>query len=102
MAFMMDRFGIVYNRFLLRPLPLNSHLLFNNGAPSLSHPIGTASGITRTFSAVSKYRIDESAKTATEIWTFENDQKILSLYCSSVYEGPAVIPPFLRGGKSRS
>jgi hypothetical protein len=25
MAFMMDRFGIVYNRFLLRPLPLNSH-----------------------------------------------------------------------------
>jgi hypothetical protein len=22
---MMDRFGIVYNRFLLRPLPLNSH-----------------------------------------------------------------------------
>jgi hypothetical protein len=61
-------------------------LLFNNGFGSLENPAGTSPGISRTFSAASKYAIDERARTAREIWTFENGQTVYSDICSSVYE----------------
>lgn len=61
-------------------------LLFNNGLGSLQNPAGTPAGLSRTFSAASKYAINETAKSASEIWTFENQQQIYSDVCSSVYE----------------
>jgi len=62
-------------------------LLFNDGLNSMNHPTNAAAGISRTFSAASKYSINENAKTADEVWTFENGQKVFSDICSSVYEG---------------
>jgi arylsulfate sulfotransferase len=61
-------------------------LLFNNGWGSAQHPAGTSPGITRNFSTPSRYRIDESARTATEVWTFSPEPSVYSDICSSVYE----------------
>ncbi len=61
-------------------------LLFNNGFASTQNPAGTPAGRNLTFSAASKYAIDEASKTATQVWTFENGQAVYSDVCSSVYE----------------
>jgi arylsulfate sulfotransferase len=61
-------------------------LLFNNGFGSMQNPAGTSPGMTRTFSAASKYAIDEIARSARETWTFENGQTVYSDICSNVYE----------------
>jgi hypothetical protein len=61
-------------------------MMFNNGYQSGTQPVGAPAGDFRTYSAVSAYRIDETAKTATEEWRFDNDQSINSRICSSAYE----------------
>jgi hypothetical protein len=61
-------------------------MMFNNGYQSGNQPVGAPAGDFRTYSAVSAYRIDETAKTATEEWRFDNDQSINSRICSSAYE----------------
>ncbi|HWJ94104.1 MAG TPA: aryl-sulfate sulfotransferase, partial [Telluria sp.] len=61
-------------------------LLFNNGTASLSQPPGTPPGTNRSYSAPSRYAIDEKARTAQEVWTYENDKTIYSDICSSVYQ----------------
>ncbi len=66
--------------------PDGNLLLFNDGLGSLNNPANTAPGESRTFSAASKYAIHESSKTADQIWTFENERKVYSDICSSVYE----------------
>jgi hypothetical protein len=37
---------------------------------------------------VSAYEIDPAARTAREVWRFDNGQTVLSSFCSSVYEAP--------------
>lgn len=61
-------------------------LLFNNGRESYNNPIGTSAGQTRTYSPASAYKIDESNKTADEVWSFDNNQQVFSDICSSVYQ----------------
>lgn len=61
-------------------------LLFNNGLASIRNPEGTPVGQNLSFSAPSRYAIDEAAKTARQVWTFDNGQAIYSDICSSVYE----------------
>jgi hypothetical protein len=64
-------------------------LMFNNGLGSLNHPPGTSPGITRQYSTPSRYAIDEGAKTAQEVWSYDHMPTINSDVCSSVYEsGP--------------
>lgn len=60
-------------------------LLFDNGAASFNNPPGTSTGVSRTYSRVVAYRIDETARTATVDWSFDNSQQVLSLICSSVF-----------------
>jgi len=67
--------------------PNGELLLFNNGLGSLTQPPGAPRGATRTFSTPSRYAIDEKARTAREVWTYEGDRKLFSDICSSVYEG---------------
>lgn len=62
-------------------------LLFDDGTGSNSH---TPPGISRTFSAAREYRIDTSARTAIEVWTFDHGQSLYSAYCSSIYRDPGL------------
>jgi arylsulfate sulfotransferase len=64
-------------------------LLFNNGAASFNQPPGAAPGANRLFSTPSRYAIDEQAKTAREVWSYDRDRATYSDICSSVYEGSA-------------
>lgn len=66
--------------------PDGSLLLFNNGLGSAHQPLGTAPGETRAFSAVSRYAIDEQARTAAETWSYASDPAIFSDICSSAYQ----------------
>jgi arylsulfate sulfotransferase len=61
-------------------------LLFNNGMASLNQPQGALAGATIPFSTPVKYTIDEQARTARVIWTYEHDRNIISDICSSVAE----------------
>jgi hypothetical protein len=61
-------------------------LLFNNGTPSFNHPADTAAGASIPYSAPVRYAIDEAARTATVVWTFEHERDIVSDICSSVFE----------------
>ena len=61
-------------------------MLFNDGLGSGQQPAGAPAGITRTYSAVSAYSIDPVARTATEVWDFNDGQSIYSAICSSAYE----------------
>jgi hypothetical protein len=63
-------------------------LLFNAGRESENQPVGAPRGESRTYSAVSAYRIDAAAMTATEEWSFDYGETLYSAHCSSVYEGP--------------
>ncbi len=58
-------------------------LLFDNGQPSAHH---SPPGPNRSYSAARKYAIDLNNKTATEVWTFDNNQTTKSAFRSSVYE----------------
>src|SRR5262249_52395256 len=44
-------------------------------------------GESRTYSAVTAYRIDDANRRATEAWRFDHGQSIYSPVCSSAYEG---------------
>lgn len=61
-------------------------LMFNNGLGSLNQPPGTSAGITRQYSTPSRYAIDERARTAREVWSYDHMPTIDSDVCSSVYE----------------
>lgn len=58
-------------------------LLFDNGYYSADH---TPKGENRSYSAPRKYKLDLTARTATEIWDYEAGQAIYSPITSSVYE----------------
>jgi arylsulfate sulfotransferase len=62
-------------------------MVFNNGAPSFNHAVGTAAGQSRTYSAVSAYRINPATFSGQEVRRFDYGQSILSDICSSAYEG---------------
>ncbi|MFN2508891.1 MAG: aryl-sulfate sulfotransferase [Chthoniobacterales bacterium] len=61
-------------------------LLMDNGQPS-NHQ--SPAGPTRSYSAPRKYELNLQAKTATEVWSFPNNEAVFSAYCSSVYEDAA-------------
>lgn len=61
-------------------------LLFNNGLASLNQPAGAPRGLNRTFSTPSRYAIDETTRTAREVWTWEGERRLYSDICSSTYE----------------
>ena len=64
-------------------MPADKLLLFDDGTGSnYQNPPGE----TRTYSATRKYRINTTARTATEIYHYLADPSIYSPYCSSVYE----------------
>ena len=58
-------------------------LLLDNGTPSAHH---TPAGVRRGYAAGRKYKLDLEAKTATEVWTFDNNKSVLSAFRSSIYE----------------
>ena len=62
-------------------------LLFNNGLASLNQPAGVPAGQNRSYSTPSRYAIDEQARTAREVWTWDANRELLSDICSSTYEG---------------
>lgn len=68
-------------------------MLFNDGAGSLNEPTGTSAGVTRTYSAVSAYAINQSNLTATNPWNYDAGQSIYSAFCSSAFEtkGPSYL-----------
>ncbi len=61
-------------------------MLFDNGTPSFNQPSGAPVGANRGYSAPRRYTIDETNKTATMTWSFENGQSIFSPICSSIYQ----------------
>lgn len=80
-------------------------LLFNNGTASFSQPPGAPPGASRSYSAPSRYAIDEKARTAREVWTYENDKAIYSDICSSVYQptpGNYLIAYSVASGRTRA
>jgi arylsulfate sulfotransferase len=58
----------------------NHLLVFNNGLGDRS------AGDCRTYSSTSLYEINESAMTASEVWTFDNNQTLYSPICGSAYK----------------
>ncbi|MGC1454877.1 MAG: aryl-sulfate sulfotransferase [Nitrospirota bacterium] len=61
----------------------NHLLLFNNGYGNPNLP---SVGDSRTYSGASLYEINESQMTATEIWSFYDNQAIFSPICGSAYK----------------
>jgi hypothetical protein len=61
-------------------------LLFNAGTASEHQPDGAPRGESRSYSAVSAYRIDAANMTATEVWRFDYGQTLYADHCSSAYE----------------
>jgi hypothetical protein len=70
-------------------LPDGGLLLFNNGTASLNNLPGVPNGATLPYSAPVKYAIDEQARTAAAVWTFEHDPSVVSDICSSVFQAGA-------------
>lgn len=66
--------------------PNRELLLFNNGLASLNQPAGAPAGHNRSYSTPSRYAIDDKARTAREVWTWDADRALLSDVCSSAYE----------------
>ena len=72
-------------------------LLFNAGTPSEHQPAGAPPGESRTYSAVSAYRIDTTTMTATEVWRFDYGQSLYADHCSSAYEvGQSILISYAR------
>lgn len=67
--------------------PNRELLLFNNGLASFNQPPGTPVGQNRNYSTPSRYAIDDKARTAREVWTWDANRELLSDICSSTYEG---------------
>jgi arylsulfate sulfotransferase len=74
------------------PYPVGQHavsfyddelLLFDCGYYSADH---SPKGVNRTYSAPRKYVIDQTARTATEVWDYVAGQSMYSPLASSVYE----------------
>ncbi|MBA2743251.1 MAG: aryl-sulfate sulfotransferase, partial [Chthoniobacterales bacterium] len=61
-------------------------LLFDNGEPSAHH---IPAGPRRSYAAGRKYKIDLNARTATEVFTFDNNKSVRSPFRSSIYEDAA-------------
>jgi arylsulfate sulfotransferase len=58
-------------------------MVFDNGLNSFfQQPPGDL----RTYASPRKYRLDLTAKTATEVWNYEMGQSVVSPVCGSVYE----------------
>ena len=58
-------------------------MVFDNGFNSLfQQPPGNS----RSYSSPRKYRLNLTAKTATEVWNYEMGQSVVSPVCGSVYE----------------
>ena len=75
-------------------------LMFNAGTPSEHQPAGAPIGESRTYSAVSAYRIDAATMTATEVWRFDYGQSIFSDHCSSAYEvGDSILISYARANE---
>jgi hypothetical protein len=62
--------------------------VFNNGFGSVNQPAGAAAGETRSFSAISAYRINALTRTAEEVYNFSYGESIYSAICGSTYEAP--------------
>ena len=60
-----------------------SLLLFDNGFGSLFQQ---PAGIFRTYSSPRKYSLNLDTNVATEVWSYEMDQSVLTPLCGSVYE----------------
>ena len=58
-------------------------LIFDNGQNSL---VQMPAGDQREFASPRKYRLDLTAKTATEVWNFPMSQNVHCPFCSSIYE----------------
>ncbi len=72
-------------------------LLFNAGNPSQAQPTGAPRGESRTYSAVSAYRIDGTNMTANEVWHFDYGQLLHTDHCSSAYEaGQSILISYAR------
>jgi hypothetical protein len=79
-------------------------MLFNNGTASFNNPSGTPAGANPRFSAVSKYAIDEAARTAAEVWTYEHNRDLWSEICSGaqqVSDGSYLISYSAISGRTR-
>jgi len=63
-------------------------MVFNDGLGSVNQPAGAPSGISRTYSEVSAYSVNEAAMTAQEVWGFNYNQSLFSPICGSSYEAP--------------
>jgi arylsulfate sulfotransferase len=61
-------------------------MLFDDGAQSFSQPADAPTGASRGYSTVSTYAIDASARTATQVWNFDDGMTIDSQICSSAYQ----------------
>lgn len=61
-------------------------MLFNDGLGSVNQPTGAPAGVTRTYSAVSAYSINEKSMTAQNVWNYTAGEAIFSPVCSSAYE----------------
>jgi arylsulfate sulfotransferase len=61
-------------------------MVFNDGLGSLNEPSGEPAGLTRTFSEVSTYSINEANMTAQNLWNFNYGQSVYSPVCGSSYE----------------
>jgi len=66
--------------------PNRELLLFNNGLASLNQPAGAPAGQNRSYSTPSRYAIDDKARTAREVWTWDASRELLSDICSSAHE----------------
>ena len=58
-------------------------MVFDNGQNSLFQE---PPGVERTYSTPRKYRINPTAKTATELWNYPQNETIFSPFCGSVIE----------------
>jgi hypothetical protein len=61
-------------------------MLFDNGNPSYAHSPG---GDSRSASKPRRFRLNLSAKTATETWSFNHSPDVYSPICSSIYQSGA-------------
>jgi arylsulfate sulfotransferase len=58
-------------------------LLFDNGSNSTYQ---NPHGVNRSYASPRKYRLDLNARTATEVWNYEQGRTVLSPFCGSAYE----------------
>ncbi len=63
-------------------------MMFNDGLQSLNLAAGLPVGASRAYSAVTAFKIDAAALTATPGFTFDDNQSIFSSLCSSAYQAP--------------